>query len=55
VLELLVTGRSNAEIASEMMLGRSTVKDHVGNLFSKLGVTTRAEAAAIAIRLGLVD
>jgi NarL family two-component system response regulator LiaR len=54
-LRLLVAGLSNAQIADEMMLGRSTVKYHVSNLFSKLGVTTRAEAAAIAVRLKLVE
>jgi DNA-binding NarL/FixJ family response regulator len=54
VLRLLVEGRSDKEIASALFIGARTVQTHVSNLFAKLGVTARAEAAAVAVRRGLV-
>jgi DNA-binding CsgD family transcriptional regulator len=53
VLRLIVEGRTNPEIAAELGLSRHTVKRHVDNLFAKLGVSSRAEAAAYALREGL--
>jgi DNA-binding CsgD family transcriptional regulator len=47
VLNLIVQGRSNKEIARSLKLGEGTVKVHVAALFSKLGVNRRA-AVAIA-------
>lgn len=44
VLRLIVAGRSNSEIASELVISLATVKKHVGNIFAKLGVLSRAQA-----------
>jgi DNA-binding NarL/FixJ family response regulator len=46
VLALLAEGSSNSQIAGRMSLSESTVKFHLRNLYSKLGVTNRTEAAA---------
>jgi DNA-binding NarL/FixJ family response regulator len=54
VLQLLVEGRSDREIAEALFIGTRTVQTHVANLFVKLGVNARAEAAAVAVRRGLV-
>jgi len=44
----LELGRSNREIAARLNIAVHTVKNHVHNLFTKLGVSTRAEAAALS-------
>jgi DNA-binding NarL/FixJ family response regulator len=54
VLRLLVEGRSDREIGDALFIGTRTVQTHVSNLFAKLGVNSRAEAAAVAVRRGLV-
>jgi two-component system, NarL family, response regulator LiaR len=54
VLTLMVGGLSNDEIAGRLKLSRSTVKYHVSNVLSKLGVTSRTEAVALALRNKLV-
>lgn len=51
VLEMLVRGKSNKEIARELNLGAGTVKVHMAALFSKLGVANRAAAAVAGTRL----
>ena len=53
ILRLLAVGHRNREIAAELFLSPHTVKFHVGNIFEKLGVRTRAEAAAVAFAAGL--
>ncbi len=53
VLRLLVEGRSDREIAAALFVGPRTVQTHVANLFAKLGVNSRAAAAAIAVGRGL--
>ena len=55
VLALVVEGETNPEIADRLMIGESTVKTHVSNILSKLGVSTRTEAASLALRRGLVQ
>jgi NarL family two-component system response regulator LiaR len=55
VLRLLAQGRANKEIASELVIGIKTVKTHVSNILSKLGVTSRTQAALYAMRVGLVS
>ncbi|MDX1781334.1 MAG: response regulator transcription factor [Thalassovita sp.] len=51
VLELLVQGMSNKEIARELDLGVGTVKVHITALFSKLGVSNRTSAVAVGAKL----
>jgi DNA-binding CsgD family transcriptional regulator len=50
VLRLMVAGRSNDAIARELFLSKRTVEHHVGSVLAKLGVATRAEAIARALR-----
>jgi two-component system, NarL family, response regulator LiaR len=54
VLRLLAMGKSNREISADMVLGETTVKTHVSNILTKLGVTSRTQAALFAIGIGLV-
>ncbi len=55
VLQLVATGASNRQIAQELVVSVNTVKVHLRNIFTKLGVESRTEATLIAIRQGLVD
>ncbi|MGO4571817.1 LuxR C-terminal-related transcriptional regulator [Microvirga sp. 2TAF3] len=52
VLELLVQGMPNKDIASALQLGRGTVKIHIAAIFRHFGVSNRAAAAAACTRLG---
>jgi two-component system, NarL family, response regulator len=54
ILHLLVKGLMNREIASIFGVSRSTVKNQINHLFSKLEVTDRTEAATVAIQRGIV-
>ena len=54
VLKLMADGLTNADIAERLVIGVATVKTHVSSVMSKLGVSTRTEATATAIRRGLV-
>jgi two-component system, NarL family, response regulator LiaR len=54
VLKLMAEGLTNADIASRLVIGVSTVKTHVSSVIAKLGCSTRTEACALAIRRGLV-
>lgn len=53
-LILLAHGKSNKEIATELSLSGTTVKGYVSDLFLKLGVNDRTQAALMAVRYGLV-
>ncbi|MER6385532.1 AAA family ATPase [Streptomyces sp. NPDC001250] len=53
VLRLVSAGRSNRRIAEELFISPKTASVHVSNILSKLGVSGRGEAAALAHRLGL--
>jgi DNA-binding NarL/FixJ family response regulator len=55
ILALMVEGLSNSEIAARLVLSPYTVRNHVSEILSKLGTSTRTEAAALAVRLGLVQ
>jgi DNA-binding NarL/FixJ family response regulator len=55
VLRLLTQGFSNRQIAHSLFISLSTVKKHVERILSKLGVSTRTEAAVKASRMGLLD
>ncbi len=53
ILRMLAAGASNPKIAAEMYLSETTVKRKLQDIFEKLGVATRAQAAAEAVRRGL--
>jgi DNA-binding NarL/FixJ family response regulator len=54
ILRLVAHGLSNKRIAKQLNLSELTVKTHVSNLLSKLGLASRTQAALFAIREGLV-
>lgn len=51
ILELIAEGLTNRQIGERMFLAEKTVKNYVSNMFSKLGMSRRTEAAAYAARL----
>ncbi len=55
VLALMAEGLNNSGIAARLVLSPSTIKSHVSNILSKLSVTSRSEAVALALRVGLVN
>jgi DNA-binding NarL/FixJ family response regulator len=55
VLELLVAGLSNRQIADKIYLSENTTKKHLRNILEKLHLNNRVEAAVYAVRQGLVD
>jgi two-component system NarL family response regulator len=54
VLKNIVAGKSNKEIASVLFISEATVKTHINNMLSKLGVTDRTQAATMALQRGIV-
>ncbi len=55
VVRLVAQGRSNREIAQELVISHKTVKTHVSNILSKLNLQDRTQLAIYAIKHGLVD
>jgi len=53
VLRLVSAGRSNREIGDILFISEKTASRHLSNIFSKLGIRTRAEAARVAAEQGL--
>ena len=54
ILQKIVGGSSNKEIAFDLNVSENTVKTHVKNVFEKLGVSDRTSAATLAIKRGLI-
>jgi two-component system, NarL family, response regulator LiaR len=54
VLALMVEGLNNTQIAGRLVVSPSTIKSHVSHILSKLGVTSRTEAVALALRHKLI-
>lgn len=54
VLERIVAGRANKEIASDLHITEATVKSHVNSLLAKLGASDRTNAAVLALQRGIV-
>jgi DNA-binding NarL/FixJ family response regulator len=55
ILKLLAQGKRNKEIAAELFISEKTVKNHLANIYAKLNVGDRVEAAFTALKMGLVD
>ena len=55
VLKLLAEGLFNKEIAHKLCISEKTVKNHVSNIFKKIGVSDRTQAAVYAIKNNYVD
>ncbi len=55
VLQLMSTGAANKDIASQLLIGQSTVKTHIVRIFSKLGVNGRTEAVSEAVKKGIIQ
>jgi len=55
VLHLLAHGRTNREIARELVVGEETVKTHVGNILAKLHLAHRTQAVIYALKQGLIS
>ena len=55
VLALMVDGLNNTQIAGKLVVSPSTIKSHVSNILSKLGVASRTEAVTLALRQKLVS
>jgi NarL family two-component system response regulator LiaR len=53
VLSLIIEGLNNTQIAGRLTVSPSTIKSHVSNILSKLGVASRTEAVTLALRHGL--
>ena len=55
VLEYVVQGKTNKEIAQILMVTHHTIKAHVASIIKKIGVKNRLEAALVAVSKGLVN
>jgi NarL family two-component system response regulator YdfI len=55
ILVLVSRGLENKQIATELGISEATVKTHLKGVFSRLDVSSRAEAAAVGLRLGLIE
>lgn len=51
----MAQGKTNRDMAAELVLGERTIETHVGNVLSKLGFTSRSQIAAWAVETGLTS
>ena len=54
VLKLIAYGLTNREISCKLSISESTVENHIHNIYTKLGISNRAQAVAHAFRLRIV-
>ena len=54
MLRLVAGGRSNNEVAADLVLSIRTVERHIGNIYAKIGARGRADATVYALTQGLV-
>ena len=54
VLEALANGASTSDVARSLFISHKTVKNHLAHIYAKLGVSSRTQAVASAVRLGIV-
>lgn len=54
VLALMIEGLNNTQIADRLVVSPSTIKSHVSHILAKLGVASRTEAVALAVRYGII-
>jgi two-component system, NarL family, response regulator len=55
VLRLMSAGKTNQQMCNELNISESTIKFHINNIFSKLGVSDRTQAVVIAIKRGMTN
>ena len=55
ILTHLARGKTNKQISECLMLSPSTVRNHISNIFTKLNISNRSQATAIAIYAGLLN
>lgn len=55
VLKHLAQGKTNKEISKDLILSASTVRNHISSIFTKLKISNRSQATAIAIYSGLLN
>lgn len=55
ILVHLAQGKTNKEISDDLVLSTSTVRNHISSIFTKLNISNRSQATAIAIYSGLLD
>ena len=55
VLRLIGAGNANKQIADKLSIAETTVKNHISNIFSKLGANDRAHAVTIALKRGIIE
>ncbi|NOK59016.1 MAG: DNA-binding response regulator, NarL/FixJ family, contains REC and HTH domains [Chloroflexi bacterium AL-N10] len=54
VLELIVKGKGNRDVAEQLSISEHTVKNHINNILNKLGVSDRTQAVTVALQRGIV-
>ena len=55
ILRMIATGAANKQIAYQLKISEKTVRNHVSNMYEKLGIYDRSQAVLYAVRKGLVE